>query len=155
MLLNLSHLRQRQPADCLAVCAEMVLQYLQIPVSHGQLLRLLQTTNEGTFFSQLDKLRARGLWVTMGDNGDLALFEQYLALGLPVIVAVRTEWLLYWQDVASLHAVVVVGIDTLTNLIYLNDPASTESPQVVTLNEFEAAWTETERQYAVIGLAPP
>ena len=53
------------------------------------------------------------------------------------------------------HAVLVVGIDQQHDVIFINDPFFAEAPLDLWLTEFIIGWQEKDRQYAVIGLAPP
>ena len=46
------------------------------------------------------------------------------------------------------HAVVVVGIDD--EMVYLNDPAFANAPQVVSHGDLLLAWLEMEEYYAII-----
>jgi hypothetical protein len=43
-------------------------------------------------------------------------------------------------------------IYTNGNIVYVNDPALEAAPQVITWNEFAAAWIEMDCQYGIIGL---
>jgi len=71
----------------------------------------------------------------------------YLARGVPCIAFVHTVHLSYWPE-ATRHAVVVVGVDK--RQVYLNDPFFDAVPQVVSLLEFQLAWDEMDKAYAVI-----
>ncbi len=53
----------------------------------------------------------------------------------------KTE-LSYWRE-STCHAVVVVGFEG--DLIYLNDPAFAEAPQVIPVAEFDLAWLELDQ----------
>ncbi len=108
-LLSVSHLRQQKSADCLAACAAMILEYLQIPVNYTQLLRILRVESFGAFFRNLQHLGSLGVYVWI-DEGNFDALQKHLAIGLPIIVPVITRELPYW-DVDTHHAVVVVGID--------------------------------------------
>jgi len=79
-LLSISHLRQSQESDCLAACAQIVLQYLQIPILYARLLRILETEQAGSYFSKLKKLEtALGLSVELAQGtDDLDRFYNYL-----------------------------------------------------------------------------
>lgn len=90
----------------------------------------------------------------MGEQGDLALFEPTLELGLPVIVGVQTLTWEHWQGEVTQHAVVVVGIDQANNLIYIHDPFFAHAPIEMPLLNFQIGWEEKDREYASIGLAP-
>jgi hypothetical protein len=135
----------------------MVLDYLGVPVNYARLRQLLGTTEAGTPFFHVDRLRARGLFVERG-RGNLETLWAYLSSGLPVIVAVRTDGLPHWinrtdiadEEKATDHAVVVVGLDD--DNVYVNDPDFAQAPQVIEINEFLLAWLEQDYAYAVIGL---
>jgi ABC-type bacteriocin/lantibiotic exporter with double-glycine peptidase domain len=154
-LLSISHLRQSQQADCLAACAQMVLQYLQIPIDYPQLLAVLETERAGSYFSKLKRLEARlGLTIELAQGSDdLDLLYPYLDQGLPVIAYVNTgELKSYWQS-TTFHAVVVVGLDE--EFVYVNDPYFVDAPKEVPHGEFILAWLEQDYWYAVIRLAEP
>ncbi|MFZ4660092.1 MAG: cysteine peptidase family C39 domain-containing protein [Caldilineaceae bacterium] len=151
LLLGLKH-RQQTQSDCLAVCASIVLDYLGIPCEYKRLLRILGTTSDGTPFSNLKRLASTlDLSVSYDKNREtLTIFEDHLSIGLPIIVAVQTWPLPYWQQLNSDHAVVVVGLDQ--EEIFLYDPYFAAAPQVVDLDSFLTAWSERDFEYAVIGL---
>ncbi|MCX6045817.1 MAG: cysteine peptidase family C39 domain-containing protein [Chloroflexi bacterium] len=149
-LLAVSHWKQRKPADCLVACTAMVLEYLQVPTPYDRLTRLLRTMPIGTLFRNLRYLEASlGLSVTVG-YGNLQLLEAHLETGLPIIVSVNTELLSYWNNQATIHALVVIGMDE--EQIYVNDPAAEAAPKAIPRAEFELAWFEEKELYAVIGL---
>jgi ABC-type bacteriocin/lantibiotic exporter with double-glycine peptidase domain len=152
LLLGIKH-RQQQQADCLVVCAAMVLEYLGVPVDEARLRRRLGTTEDGTPFSNIERLQALGLSVHCDKHGDVSIFERYLELGLPVIVGVETLGWRHWGDEVTRHAVVVGGIDRENGVIYIHDPFFAQAPIEMSLIEFEVGWIEGEGDYAVIGLA--
>jgi hypothetical protein len=135
----------------------MVLDYLALPVNYQRLRQLLGTTEAGTPFPNLDRLRARGLFVERG-RGTVETLWSHLTIGLPIIVAVRTDSLPHWinrtdladEEKATDHAVVVVGLDD--QQVYVNDPDFAQAPQVIERNEFLLAWSDRDYAYAVIGL---
>lgn len=104
-------------------------------------------------------LRMLRLKVELGE-GDLSLLGSSIDRGIPVIVAVETQYLPYWshpvhgRTQSVRHAVVVVGMDgpasAADSTIYLNDPAFDHAPQSVRLDWFHLAWLERDYQYAVI-----
>jgi ABC-type bacteriocin/lantibiotic exporter with double-glycine peptidase domain len=151
LLLGVKHRRQTQ-ADCLAACAAMVLEYLGVPYAYNHLIGILGTTEDGTPFTNLMRLAPTlNLSVVHGkDREELTIFERSISIGLPVIVAVRTWPLAYWQLIDTAHAVVVVGLDAED--IYLYDPYFVTAPQIVDLDSFLTAWSERDFEYAVIGL---
>jgi len=127
----------------------MVLDYLHVPYTYPQLLRLLQIQVFGTWFRNIQFLQSLGLTISIG-YGDIETLEMYLTVGLPIIVYVDTGFLTsYWSESTN-HAVLVIGIDDES--IYLNDPFFQAAPQVISLNEFLPAWIEQKQLYAVVGL---
>ena len=153
MLLSLRNLRQRQESDCLAACAAMLLQYFEIQVDYRRLLRILGTGEAGTPFPNLERLQALGLFVQVNSYGRLSIFESYIELGIPIIVAVRTWALPHWLSVDTEHAVVVVGLDEEN--VYLNDPFFADAPIPVKIDYFLSAWADRDEQYAIISLIEP
>lgn len=153
MLLPLRNLRQRQQADCLVACAAMVLDYLGIDTTYEWLLRLLGTAEPGTPFSNLERLCTLNLFVRCEYYGTLTLLEEYLDLGLPVVVAVEAWALPHWKHVETHHAVVVVGVDEEN--IYLNDPFFAEFPLSAPIDHFLGAWAGHNEQFAIISLIEP
>jgi ABC-type bacteriocin/lantibiotic exporter with double-glycine peptidase domain len=154
LLLGIKHQQQTQ-ADCLVVCAQMLLTYLGIDVALDDLTRRLGTTDWGTPFTNISRLEALGVLVEVGKYGDLLRIEQALETGLPVIVAVKTSWWQTGQVISTDHAVIVVGIDQRSGMIYLDDPYAVDAPLELPLIEFEASWIERDEAYAIIRLAPP
>ena len=149
-LLNVSHWQQRQPADCLAACSAMVLQYLQIPFAYDPLVVLLETQYYGAAFSNVRHLESMGLFVRIGEWGGTDLLEQHLKSGLPILVNVNTKELTsYWTRETS-HVVTVIGLDE--EAVSVNDPAFDQAPQRIPIQEFLLAWDEQYQRYAVIGL---
>jgi ABC-type bacteriocin/lantibiotic exporter with double-glycine peptidase domain len=57
LLSGLSHRRQHAEADCLVACVAMVLEYLAVPVNYLRLRRALGTSEAGTPFPHVDRLR--------------------------------------------------------------------------------------------------
>lgn len=144
--LAISHYRQRRQADCLAACAAMVLDFLHSSIEYEQSLRLLGIRYFGAAFSNLRNLGSLGVAVTI-DKGSVDSLKRYLASGSPVIVALNTSPLPYWEDDTA-HAVVVVGLEQ--NTVLINDPAFEQAPQIVPLNAFLLGWLEQDYRYAVL-----
>jgi ABC-type bacteriocin/lantibiotic exporter with double-glycine peptidase domain len=119
----------------------MVLEYLGVSYEYNRLTRLLGTAEVGTPFTNLERLApALGLAVTYGkDHEELSIFERNISIGLPVIVAVQTWPLPYWQQIRTDHAVVVVGLDDED--VFLYDPYFAAAPQIVDLDSFLTAWS--------------
>lgn len=153
LLLGIKHRRQRREADCLVACCAMVLDYLQVPIGYDQLTKLLDAQDFGAFFSRVQNLAALGLAVNMGQASSFDVFELWIELGLPIIVPVNTWSLLHWGGFETDHAIVVVGADLENEAVYIHDPFLGEAPLTLSLDEFDPAWTEKNRRYAVIGLS--
>ena len=145
-LLPISHQQQRQPAECLAACAVMLLDYWQRPTDYDTLLKVLQIGYAGAPFRNLHYLEALGASVFI-EQGQLETLRSLLARKLPPIIFVSTQDLSYWDEVTQ-HAVVVAGIDETH--VYLHDPAFSDAPKTVTIDEFMLAWLEMDEFYALI-----
>lgn len=145
-LLVVSHRQQAQQADCLAACAAMVLDYLQIRVDYRRLTRLLRIQPHGAAFANLRYLITLGLHVDMG-RGDLAILRATIEAGSPVIAALDTAYLAYWAEKTD-HAVVVAGMDATS--VVLHDPDLPSGPRWVPIAQFESAWLEHDYLFAVV-----
>ena len=55
-LLSVLHLQQQTEADCLPVCAQMVLNYLNLAAPYGKLVSLLDTKKFGTPFRNIKRV---------------------------------------------------------------------------------------------------
>lgn len=137
--------RQTQPADCLAACAAMVLDYLGLSLPHTKLLNLLDTGPYGAPRRNILRLTTLGLEVNYGEATP-SILAAYLESEHPVIAFVDTGELPYWSESTN-HAVVVAGINAEAVLLY--DPAF-DSPQVVLRGDFELAWLECDNVCALI-----
>ena len=70
----------------------MVLDYVGIQRDYDWLLRVLETSDIGTPFSNLEKLKSvLGVGVELGLDDTLATFARMIEAGLPVIVAVDSD----------------------------------------------------------------
>lgn len=155
LLSNFIHRRQRLESDCLVACTQMVLDYLGVKKDYAHLRKILRSGPEFTPFSHLHYLQRLGLSITVGTNAEESIFETHIALGLPIIVGVRTIQWPHWGNIITEHAVVVVGIDQDHDDIYIHDPYFADAPIEMSLIEFQIGWEEKDRQYGVIGLAWP
>lgn len=146
-LLPVLHRQQREQADCLLACAEMVLAYNGVRVGRRRLRRLLNIRPFGAVFSHIENIRKLGITVRV-DERDMAVLSDYLEQEIPVIVAVDTGQLRsYWESKTG-HAVVVVGLDGEDVIIH--DPALAEGFHRVSAAELELAWLEKNYLFAVI-----
>lgn len=145
-LLSVLHLQQRTEADCLPVCAQMVLNYLNLTVSYEKLVTLLETKGFGTPFRNIKRVEQLGVSVQI-EHLSLTEINSYVAKGLPVIACVHTADLSYWSQTVD-HVVVVVGLDERE--IYLNDPSLSYGPHSVPDAEFELAQLNYDHLCAII-----
>ena len=107
--LVVEHFLQEEAQGCLAACAQIALQFLDIRRSQKELNHLLGLTAVGTPASRILRLAQLGVTVTY-DSGHEQLISATIEQGLPLIVFIFTGDLPYWQ--ANLrHAVLVVGFD--------------------------------------------
>ena len=150
LLSNIANRSQRAEADCLVACCQMVLDYLGIQRNYEWLIKMLETTEIGTPFSNIEKLKERlGVAIERAEQGTLTTFAPYLESGLPVIVAVDADQPDLWPHYPH-HAVVVVGFSA--DEVYVNNPAAGDAPQAVAIDTFLWAWSRRDYEYAVIRL---
>ena len=148
VFLPVSHLKQKGDGDCLAACTAMVLEFIGHGTDYSRLLQLLRIRNFGAPAGNIRSIAQLGLSVTYSVT-DIDGLLQMLDSGMPVIVFLRTGDLPYWPHQTD-HAVVVVGYDTETQLIHLNDPYFDQAPITVPREFFELAWLERDYYYATI-----
>ena len=147
---NIKHWRQQRDYDCLIACCKMVLDYLGIQKDDHWLRRCL-ASGDVTPFPNIDRLTsALGLITITAKWGQPATFAPYIESGLPVIVAVDTDYADLWPHVPN-HAVVIVSFDN--DIVYVNDPQLNEALLAVDIDTFMLAWSHRDFQYAVIQLA--
>lgn len=147
IILPVPHVPQRQPGECLAACAAMMLTYWGISTRYDRLLSLLRVRSgigaPAFNIRELDKLGV----IVIYEQGTLAILHEHLMNNRPCLALVQTNELSYWDE-PSLHAVVVIGLDD--DYIYLNDPAFVKAPLQVPQGDFDLAWLARDEFYAVI-----
>lgn len=146
--LNVPLLAQRDRADCLPICVEMVLAYYGKQVDPRWLRQILQATPIGTPGFKVLNLATYGYRVTYAPATDERVLLQSLAEGAPPIALVRTDHLSYWH-VETAHALVVTDIDDES--VVVNDPAFLVQQRIARA-EFLLAWSDFDYLYAVIRL---
>ena len=137
--------RQTQPADCLAACVAMVLDFLGQSLPYAELLDLLNIGPYGAPRRNILRLTAVGLKVNYGEATP-DILAAHLEGGHPVIAFVDTGELPYWSESTN-HAVVVTGLDDKAALVH--DPAF-DSPQFIPREDFELAWLECDNVCVLI-----
>lgn len=147
-ILHVRHIQQRQRGECLAACAAMALDYLQIPFNYDRLKELLAVKWFGAPFFKIQNLSEMGVVVVCKERGTLDDVYEHLSDDHPCIAFVKTKELPYWADEPTDHAVIVSGLDTTH--ILLNDPAFNYAPIKVSRGDFELAWLERNEVYAAI-----
>lgn len=145
ILLPVSHRQQRAEADCLPICAQMVLDYWGIPVSYSRLQKLLRTRQFGTPFRAIQKLEQLGVVVEIA-HLSFDEITAHLLRGRPVLVGVHTGELSYWSEAVD-HVLVVVGVDEAQ--VYVHDPALPDGEQTIQRTEFDLAQIEFDNLCAV------
>jgi len=144
VLLSVRHIQQRNPGECLAVCAAMVLDYMGLDVDYARLLQLLRITEDGTLFSYIREIEKLGVSVIY-KQGTLAEIHEHLSNDRPCIALVATGELPYWNEDTD-HALVVVGPND--QHVYVNDPGAETAPIAVTHGDFDLAWLARDELYA-------
>ncbi|MEM7534699.1 MAG: cysteine peptidase family C39 domain-containing protein [Chloroflexota bacterium] len=149
--LKLTHHPQKYQSDCLPACAWMILTHFGINIRYRRLMRTLRAGEDGTPFHNLELLTQfkKSIQVKVGYEyiDPMGLVENYVTSGLPIVVAVDTEYLPYWDE-STAHAVVVAGIDSTRISLY--DPWFDEAPKTVERVQFESTWLERDYLYGVI-----
>ena len=117
--------------------------------------RLLKTKPAGTNPLNVVRLREWDLdaSVTFSNLDELKV---YLTHKKCPIVLLWTGELNYWDSnkyLDHLHAVVIIGYENETMLV--NDPAFSEYPQSISLNEFLEAWSYSQQMLILIEKAQP
>jgi ABC-type bacteriocin/lantibiotic exporter with double-glycine peptidase domain len=107
-LLRMFDAMERQQADCLAACAAMLLDYLQVSVKYKALIKRLRIGYAGAPFRNLRSFTKFGVSVRIAP-GNIETLRSHLKQGLPPIVFIATRELSYWNE-ATNHAVVVAGM---------------------------------------------
>ncbi len=151
-LLNAPHIRQRDRADCLPTCVEMVLSFLGRPIPRQRIHQILKPTPVGTPGLRLLRLGDYDYDVTYTAATNERPLTEALAAGLPPFALLLTQNLPYWERETA-HAVVVIAMEAYT--VYLNDPAFPDAPQVVPREDFLLAWSDFDMLYAVIKPSVP
>ncbi|MBN1887789.1 MAG: C39 family peptidase, partial [Thermoflexales bacterium] len=140
------HREQTMPADCLAACAAMLLDYLEQPIPYLRLVKLLGIGPIGAPRRNILRLTQLGLQVTYR-QATLPILADYLHAEQPVIVFLDTGELAYWST-ATNHAVVLVGLEG--DDVLVNDPAFPSAPQRIPRDDFELAWLNSDNACAII-----
>ncbi len=146
ILLSVLHLQQQTESDCLAVCTQMVMNYLDVVSSYEKLISLLDTKWFGTPFRNIKRAEQYGLSVQI-EPLSLNEINSHLVNGFPVVTCVHTADLSYWSQAVD-HVVVVVGLGDTH--VYLNDPSLNHGPHPVPVKEFELAQLNYDNLCAVI-----
>ncbi|MDW7680433.1 MAG: cysteine peptidase family C39 domain-containing protein [bacterium] len=128
----------------------MVLAYFGIEKSEQSIRILLKTKPAGTNLITLANLRNWDI-DTILSSSNLDELQNHLLEKHPTITLLWTGVLSYWDSnkyFDYLHAVVVVGYDKENILI--NDPAFSEYPKSIPINEFLEAWSYSQQMLILI-----
>ena len=144
--LNVPHFKQEREYSCVPACVRMVLSFLGKSVPEQDLRILLKTKISGTSPIHVNSLESLG-FQAMFIYSSIDELREYVNGGTPCIVHLWTGHLSYWSS-EYMHAVVVVRIGEQT--VYINDPASDDSPKQVSIDEFSRAWFSSSQLLIVI-----
>ena len=147
-LLTVPHHKQQRESDCLTACAAMALDTLDVYVPYQQLLEILDVASWGTPHRSIKHLADHftNIVVTYKQGALPDLFQE-IDSGHPVIVFVWTGDLPYWT-VETWHAVVIIGYDN--QHFYINDPAVSDAPQIVSHGDLDLAWIAYDSYWAML-----
>ncbi len=124
-----------------------LLAYWDVEQSQSAIAKRLETIEHaGTPASRIRRLASADLEVTY-TSGEFSDLQTAINQRIPPIVFVNTGELPYWSE-ATAHAVVLLGIEQDT--VTLNDPAKSQSPIQTTLGDFQLAWDEMFKLYALL-----
>jgi ABC-type bacteriocin/lantibiotic exporter with double-glycine peptidase domain len=129
---------------CGAATIAMVMQYWQQQqqgrsgnpiVEAAQIQRALQSdAAHGIYASAMEGYFQRSGYRSFAFHGNWGILEQHLKKGRPLIVALKPG------STLPLHYVVVVGLDSVRQLVLLNDPAERKLRKE-DRSRFEQQWT--------------
>jgi len=149
--LTIPHFQQEEDYSCVAACLRMALKYYDIDEQEVDLRLLLDTQfPQGTRFENV--ARAVGVWDLNLRllASELPQLIETLAKNEVAILFLQTGPLDYWGGVNENHAVLVSGVDSEANEVYLNDPSFAQGPQTTSISTFEQAWNSTGNLTAFI-----
>jgi ABC-type bacteriocin/lantibiotic exporter with double-glycine peptidase domain len=147
-LLKVPPHKQQQETDCLAACAAMMLDYLGITPTYPQLLAILDVAPWGTPHRNLRRIPEKFPAVHVKhQQGALPELFQAIDRGYPPAVFVWTGELPYWS-IQTWHAIVIIGYDETS--FFVNDPAFTDAPQIVSHGDLDLAWIAYDTYFALI-----
>lgn len=146
-IVQLPHFQQSAPGYCLATCARMSLAGINRLYTEAQLDRAMGGSGAGVPSFAVQRLERLNLHVNYR-KWTLPELEAALESNIPVIAFVNTQFLDTW-DVASSHAVIIVGIEKQERF-YIHDPDSPSGPDLISWHGFLAAWFEYDQRGATI-----
>jgi ABC-type bacteriocin/lantibiotic exporter with double-glycine peptidase domain len=133
---------------CLAACAQMILDYWQMPASQEAIARRLGIEpSVGVPAGRISELSSAQLAVVY-ESGEWETIAAWLDQQVPVIAMVQAGELPQWREETFQHAVVVVGYDAAD--VWILDPAARPAPLKVSVDEFMLAWGEIDFRFAVL-----
>ena len=145
--LSINHRQQEASVGCLAACAQMALEHINVSVRQRRLNRLFGLTDMGVPWPRVARLSQLGVQVSL-ETGEEAQLQQAIDRNLPPIIFVRTGELTTYWDADLQHAILMVGYDEQS--VFLNDPAFSTAPQQISWGELLLAMVEFDYSFAVI-----
>ena len=146
-LLTIKHRPQEVSAGCLAACAQMALDYINVSVAQRRLNRLFEYTSMGVPWPRIERLAQLGVQVTLQEGEETEL-RKAIARNLPPIIFVRTGELTTYWNADLQHAVLMIGYDATS--VFLNDPAFPTAPQQASWGELMLALIPYDFMFALI-----
>ena len=146
-LLNVPHQVEYKPGWCLPACVGMVSAFWQQLLAQEDVARWLETQQVGTPASRIVRLARRGFDVIYTTGAPATLVE-WLDLGVPPILFVRTGDLLPYWTVDTPHAVVLAGLEGDNCVLF--DPGLEVAPSIVSYGNLLLAWLHTDDAYAIL-----
>ncbi len=140
------HYQQSNSGACLPACARMVLATFGDHRSEAELARIMGSYEFGTPANRITRLEKIGYQVQYR-SFSLDELQIHLEQESRCIVFVYAGFLAY-ADFEGFHALVLTAVDPEN--ITLLDPASNESPTVLSVDEFLLAWEEFDSLAAII-----
>ena len=141
-LIEKTHYPQESEYGCIPASIRMVFSAFEVALgerySELDLIHLLGTSQRGSLWENLTRISQLGFQVEVVSSNLSELFAYLQAKKKPVIVVVYAQYIPYLNS-DSLHAVVVVGLDSQN--IYFNDPLRKECPMILSNDEFQRAWS--------------
>lgn len=137
---------QEQLTSCVAACIRIALSGLGQQVTEKLIRRTLGYSSIGYTLAQAcQRLTQLGVDIVLHDDWGLVDLRDCLRKGWHPIVGVNRQ---FFGFNVSQHAIIVIGVSSQD--IQFFDPLGSSTPEVISPETFEDAWTSAGRQALVI-----